>query len=246
MEIPIRYRVIYSIRQDIFTRDLFEFRPSGDYNNLVHLTFYEPNFSLVGGINAPKKTRCRGEDGRWRTELVKGKDDLRQDAVMQQVFSLVNRLLARGAAASDGGRGRRLRVRQYNVSSPYSRFQIEQFVKLFFQQVVPLSQRSGVLEWCENTTPLGEYLLLAHRRHRPQDISPQRARKEQEEIQKARGATADDKLRRYVELCSKIRPVMRYFFHDRMFAAGADSSEAARTAGSGGAYFERQQAYTRR
>ena len=26
-------------------------------------------------------------------------------------------------------------------------------------QVVPLSQRSGIVEWCEGTVPLGEYLV---------------------------------------------------------------------------------------
>ena len=39
-------------------------------------------------------------------------------------------------------------------------------------KVVPLSQRSGVLEWCEGTLPMGEYLIGvngAHQRYRPDD-----------------------------------------------------------------------------
>lgn len=47
-------------------------------------------------------------------------------------------------------------------------------VVLFFQ-VVPLSQRSGVLEWCSGTTPIGEFLVNieegAHKRYRPKDYS---------------------------------------------------------------------------
>ena len=49
----------------------------------------------MGGINAPKKISCLGTDGRWRPQLVKGSDDLRQDAVMEQVFALMNSLLKR-------------------------------------------------------------------------------------------------------------------------------------------------------
>ena len=43
---------------------------------------------------------------------VQGRDDLRQDAIMQQVFSLVNRLLSRDPAASS----RQLHIRTYKVS----------------------------------------------------------------------------------------------------------------------------------
>ena len=45
---------------------------------------------------------------------LQGKDDLRQDAVMQQVFVLVNRLLRREPATCK----RRLSVRTYKVSWP--------------------------------------------------------------------------------------------------------------------------------
>ena len=40
-------------------------------------------------------------------------------------------------------------------------------------QVVPFSQRSGVLEWCSGTVPIGEFLVDpqkgAHGRFRPRD-----------------------------------------------------------------------------
>ena len=50
---------------------------------------------------------------------------------------------------------------------------------LSFTQVVPLSRRSGLLEWCEGTQPIGEYLVGqpgvkgsgAHSRYRPKDWS---------------------------------------------------------------------------
>ena len=86
---------------------------------------FEPKFEMVGGINAPKKIFCIGTDGKTRPQLLKGKDDLRQDAVMQQVFGLMNKLLVR--------------------SLPKGKLHMRTF------KVVPLSQRSGILEWCVNT-----------------------------------------------------------------------------------------------
>lgn len=59
-----------------------------------------------------------------------GRDDSRQDAVMQQVFTLVNQLLKTDRQT------RSLSIRTYKI--------------------VPLSQQSGVLEWCEGTLPLGK------------------------------------------------------------------------------------------
>ena len=45
--------------------------------------------------------------------MFQGKDDLRQDAVMQQVFGMVNQLLKENAET----RKRELRIRTYKVSS---------------------------------------------------------------------------------------------------------------------------------
>lgn len=67
--------------------------------------------------------------------LLKGKDDLRQDAVMQQVFSTMTLFLEQDEEA----RRRKLNIRKYKV--------------------VPLSRRSGLLEWCEGTLPIGLYLI---------------------------------------------------------------------------------------
>ncbi len=132
-------------------------------------------------------------------------------------------------------------------------------------QVVPLSQRSGVLEWCQQTTQLGEYLRIAHKKHRPEDLTPAKAKEKLAVIQKEK-TTVDEKvkvglqsapissrllsfscLQKFNELCFHIRPVMRYFFHDRCFAPKLNPAwEFDFGSGSGGAYFERQQAYTRR
>lgn len=112
-------------------------------DKIVTVVEIAPEYQMVGGINAPKKIKCLGSDGKWRPQLVKGiftnniethtkpeylfslinsgRDDLRQDAVMQQVFGLMNTLLTKEKSTQK----RRLNVRQYKV--------------------VPLSQRSGNL-----------------------------------------------------------------------------------------------------
>lgn len=114
---------------------------------------------MVGGINAPKKVACICTDGRTYPQLLKGKDDLRQDAIMQQVFTILNEMLATNRDTQKA----RLSVKTYRV--------------------VPLTQRSGILEWCANTLPLAVYLvgtpkqLGAHERFHPDDLKPNYCRK---------------------------------------------------------------------
>jgi hypothetical protein len=55
--------------------------------------------------------KCLGSDGVWYNQLVKGKDDLRLDAVMQQLFSVVNTFLSLDSATAQ----RRLAIRTYKV-----------------------------------------------------------------------------------------------------------------------------------
>lgn len=123
------------------------------YNRVIGIHSFEENYYLVGGINLPKRINCVGTDGVVRALLVKGKDDLRQDAVMQQVFTIMNSLLSQNAEA----RKRKLVIRTYKV--------------------VPLSQRSGVIEWCQNSHPLSLYLTGpdgksgAHQKFYPNDLT---------------------------------------------------------------------------
>lgn len=63
---------------------------------------------------------------------------MRQDAVMEQVFELVNRVLCKDRQT----RRRELKVRDYKV--------------------IPLGAQAGLLEFVGNTTPLGGWLNKAH------------------------------------------------------------------------------------
>ncbi|KAM8905494.1 serine-protein kinase ATM [Spinachia spinachia] len=164
--------------------------PSCRYDDLVTIRSFLPQYRLVGGVNLPKIIDCVGSDGKSRRQLVKGQDDLRQDAVMQQVFSMCSMLLQRNADT----RKRKLNIRRYKV--------------------VPFSQRSGVLEWCSGTVPIGEFLVDsnkgAHKRFRPQDLTSLACRWRMMACQ-----SFDEKLQGFSEVCKSFRPVFRYFCMER-------------------------------
>jgi len=73
----------------------------------------------------------------------KGDDELRQDAVMEQVFEMTNRILSRDRKT----KARDLRFRRYTV--------------------IPLPNRSGVMEFVGDSMAIGEYLKPAHTKSVP-------------------------------------------------------------------------------
>lgn len=89
----------------------FKVSPDGLYKNLETIQAFNPEYYLVGGVNAPKKIVCHSSNGQKLPQLLKGKDDLRQDAVMQQLFTVVNRLLEKDKLTSH----RSLQIRTYKV-----------------------------------------------------------------------------------------------------------------------------------
>ncbi|XP_050879903.1 serine/threonine-protein kinase ATM isoform X2 [Lathyrus oleraceus] len=145
---------------------------------------------IMNGINAPKVVECLGSDGcRYRQLAKSGNDDLRQDAVMEQFFGLVNTFLRNH---QDTWR-RRLGVRTYKV--------------------VPFTPSAGVLEWVNGTLPLGEYLIGsmrnggAHGRYGVGDWPFFKCREHM--------ANERDKRKAFQEVCRNFRPVMHFFFLER-------------------------------
>lgn len=105
-------------------------------------------------------------------------------------------------------------------------------------QVVPFSQRSGVLEWCSGTLPIGQFLVDpehgAHQRFRPQDWTnmscrkkmmvrlrlgrcPGRRRRRPSPLLGSPQAAIgfEEKLQAYSEVCRNFRPVFRFFCMER-------------------------------
>ncbi|XP_058819589.1 serine/threonine-protein kinase ATM [Topomyia yanbarensis] len=174
------------------------------YDDIVGIHFWDDQIQGVGGINAPKKLICHCMDGQDRIQLLKGKDDMRQDAVMEQVFTILNVLMRHDKEAHK----RKLTVRTYKV--------------------VPLSRQSGILEWCSDTIPLGAWLIAAHTRYRPKDISPLDARKSFAELAKSSLRTKQEK---FLKICQRLSPVFQHFFLERFLMPGM--------------WFERRLCYTR-
>ncbi|XP_053693335.1 serine/threonine-protein kinase ATM [Sabethes cyaneus] len=174
------------------------------YNEIIGIVQWDDQIQGVGGINAPKKLVCQCTDGQERIQLLKGKDDMRQDAVMQQVFNILNILLRHDKEANK----RKLTVRTYKV--------------------VPLSRQSGILEWCSNTLPFGAWVIPAHERYRPKDLTPLEARKAFAELAKSSTRTKQEK---FLKICQRLSPVFQHFFLERFLLPGT--------------WFERRLCYTR-
>jgi phosphatidylinositol kinase/protein kinase (PI-3 family) len=118
-----------------------------------------PEVVLLGGIHKPRKIKIVGNDGFTYFAILKGNDELRQDLVIQQSFTIINKLFN----ADDEARKRRLFMRTYNV--------------------VLLSPSAGILEMVCHSQSLTEYLVGpsqcplkpdfaivgAHERYRPAD-----------------------------------------------------------------------------
>lgn len=123
---------------------------------------------------------------------------------MEQVFDQVSRLLKNHTAT----RIRNIGIRTYKV--------------------LPLSTRSGLMEFVPNTFPLHSWVMPAHERYHPNDYKSDRCRKEI-------GACQSDSLTTRVKVWKKVtdnfHPVMRYFLLERF----EDPDE----------WFERRLAYTR-
>lgn len=160
------------------------------YKDVPHVVDVGSSVEFVGGINAPLVVTTVDSNGWRQRQLAKsGNDDLRQDAVMQQTFQLMNRLLDHDPDASQ----RRLRLRTYRV--------------------VPCSPMVGVLEWVEGTAPLGDWLAsgplreggACARYRRPGHLSWY-------DCYRAMEAAAPDARRStYLELLPRFPPVLHHF-----------------------------------
>lgn len=169
-----------------------------DENNLTTIVRWDRAFSCPGGINQPKRIQCLCSDGKSYSQLLKGQDDLHQDAVMQQVFTMMNDMLSKSTAT----RKENLLVRTYII--------------------VPLSKRSGILEWCSNTTPLGDYLAgqdNVHQRYHPEDETPLMCRRKLRDAFDQK-LSSEKKYELYKQLCSKLKPALQYFFFENFLSPG--------------------------
>ncbi|THH11332.1 hypothetical protein EW145_g727 [Phellinidium pouzarii] len=200
VQIPkdLTIRNISNLRVPVTTADT-PLDPSMRYEECVWIQGYAPHFETAGGINLPKISYCLGSDGTRYKQLFKGEgdDDLRQDAVMEQVFELCNQVLCRDRET----RKRQLSIRSYKV--------------------VPLAPQAGLLEFVGNTTPMQGWLALSHARYNPTDLAFKECTNQLSTLRRETDRVKDKTVQKdaLVDLFKNIRqnfrPVMRHFFTER-------------------------------
>ncbi|OTA98913.1 hypothetical protein M426DRAFT_16925 [Hypoxylon sp. CI-4A] len=179
-----------------------EISTSKDYSHVPHVIKVDPSMSIASGVSAPKIITVVGSNGEKYKQLVKGgPDDLRQDAIMEQVFAAVSAVLKHHRSTQQ----RNLGIRTYKV--------------------LPLTAGSGLIEFVSNTIPLHEYLMPAHERYHPKDYKGSQCRKEISQVQ---GKSAEARVSTYKKVTDRFQPVMRYFFMEHF--ADPDEWFAKRTA----------------
>ncbi|PHH73568.1 hypothetical protein CDD82_5383 [Ophiocordyceps australis] len=157
-----------------------------DYSQVPVMCRLEPTMSIASGVSAPKIITAIGSDGRKYKQLVKGgHDDLRQDAIMEQVFAAVSSLLQLHKSTQQ----RSLGIRTYKV--------------------LPLTATSGLIEFVADTTPLHDFLMPAHERYHPRDIKSSQCRRD---IFAVQSKTLEVRMDTYRRVTQRFHPVMRFFF----------------------------------
>ncbi|KAI0408791.1 phosphatidylinositol 3 [Xylaria palmicola] len=163
-----------------------ELSASRDYSAVPLITKLEPAMTIASGVSAPKIITIIGTNGERFKQLVKGgNDDLRQDAIMEQVFSAASSVLKLHRST----RQRNLGIRTYKV--------------------LPLTSVSGLIEFVPNTIPLHDYLMPAHERYHPRDFKGPQCRRE---ISNVQTKSSEVRLATYKKVTERFQPVMRYFF----------------------------------
>lgn len=163
-----------------------DIRPDCDYSSLPTVLRFEDSVQIASGLSTPRIMKCLTSDGKGYKMLVKGgTDDLRQDAIMEQVFEQVSHLLKKSRATRQRG----LKIRTYKV--------------------IPMTTSAGIIEFVPNTKPLHDYLLPAHAHYRPKDWKVNVCRKV---IADAHLKSKEERIEAYRKVTTHFKPVMRYFF----------------------------------
>lgn len=166
------------------------------YDSVPHVVNVKERITFPGGVNKPKRVTLTDSNGASHCQLVKsGNDDLRQDAVMQQFFGLLNDFLAEAEATA----ARNLRIKTYRA--------------------VPFSPAAGLLEWVDNTAPFMDFVKDNPYRLKGEYTVPE-AQTKLFAISQARPTLA--KLRQvFDDIITRLPPVLHRFFLERFREPGA-------------------------
>ena len=158
----------------------------GNYSSVPRIISVDPVIQISSsGISLPKIMKVFLTDGSRHKMLLKGSsDDLRQDAIMEQVFEKVNTILRNDKET----RKRDLKIRTYKV--------------------VPLGPQAGMIEFVANSIALSDILRPLHSED---SISFSEAR---EMMRGAQSLNNKERLNVYLKIAKATPPVFRVFFYD--------------------------------
>ncbi|KAL5962844.1 DNA-dependent protein kinase catalytic subunit [Taenia solium] len=100
----------------------------------------DPNVKCLTSLRRPKLVRLLGNDGHWRSWLVKGGEDLRQDTSIQRLLGFANYAIASATTTTPTGASTEP-LRTYTV--------------------VPVSSSRGLIQWLDSTTTLFAFTMNA-------------------------------------------------------------------------------------
>jgi FKBP12-rapamycin complex-associated protein len=108
---------------------------------IIRIASFEENARVINSKQRPRELRMTGSDGATYGFLLKGREDIRQDERVMQLFGLVNNLLANDPESLK----RHLNIQRYSA--------------------VPLSHQCGLLGWVPHSDTLHE-LIRSYRESR--------------------------------------------------------------------------------
>ncbi|KAJ3394189.1 phosphatidylinositol kinase- protein kinase tor1 [Entophlyctis sp. JEL0112] len=130
------------VSSKLFSAKDLQLAVPGSYKSgseIIHIASIGPNLSIIKSKQRPRKLSILGNNGKLYNFLLKGREDLRQDERVMQLFGLVNTLLST------------------DPESVKRHLSIERF------SVIPLSPNSGLIGWVPNTDTFNN--LITEYRH---------------------------------------------------------------------------------
>lgn len=157
-----------------------------DYSTVPTMLKVSSTVVKAGGLSRPKIMEFRLSDGTSTKGLLKGgRDDMRQDAIMEQVFCRVNQYFKQDVETKRRG----LSIRTYNV--------------------VPLGPQAGMIEFVLNTESLQDILIPLHAQD---ELNMYDARSKMKAVVKE---SPSSRVNALTEIYSKVHPVLSQYFFRR-------------------------------
>ncbi|RKP00612.1 hypothetical protein CXG81DRAFT_13004 [Caulochytrium protostelioides] len=151
---------------------------------------YGPSYRLAGGRSRPKILTVTDTRGVVHRQILKAHDDLRQDAIIANLFTIMNRLFERHPDC----KGRQLAIRTYNI--------------------VPLASSLGLVEWVDGAEVMYTCLERLYRRTQLNTWSLEQCRRYASQQMDVLVQPVDACVAAFHEIQRHVPPVLRLAFYE--------------------------------